>query len=73
MKDLAIMLGGKADTFLSLVGVGDLFLTTTSSKSRNFILGTYLASFNQFSKIVNLTKLQGTIEGIDTCQLIYKN
>lgn len=39
MKRLGIILGGKADTFLGLAGVGDLILTATGNLSRNYSLG----------------------------------
>lgn len=39
--------GGKRKTAYTLAGIGDLLLTCTSKKSRNFTLGTILATSNQ--------------------------
>jgi len=39
---LALVLGGKAETVAGLSGLGDLLLTCTGEKSRNFSLGVAL-------------------------------
>ena len=71
IKALIEALGGKCDTILSFAGFGDLLLTATSQKSRNFQLGYLIGSKTAKSEIddyVNNT----TIEGLYTLKSIYK-
>ncbi len=58
--------GGDQKTILSLAGFGDLLLTATSSKSRNYSFGEVLCS-NDKDKIDNFIK-NNTIEGLNTLQ-----
>lgn len=45
----------KEETLLSLAGIGDLVLTATSSKSRNYLLGQKLAQSNNLETILSGT------------------
>jgi len=71
IKSLIKALGGNEKTILSFAGVGDLLLTATSQKSRNFKLG-YLIGSNvgkeKLDEYINST----TIEGLYTLKSIYK-
>ncbi len=57
-------LGAKPETFFSLGGVGDLFLTCSSEKSRNYRVGLGLAAGLTKEQIIEKTKT--TAEGIPT-------
>ena len=52
MTRLGLRMGATMETFLGLGGVGDLFLTCSSSKSRNFSLGVKLAKGQSVEKIL---------------------
>lgn len=70
IKALIEALGGNKNTILSYAGVGDLLLTATSSKSRNFKLGFMIGSNTSREEIdeyINNT----TIEGLYTLKSIY--
>jgi len=60
MQRLGVALGGKAETFQGLSGLGDLALTCASVQSRNFAQG---LAFGQGNKQVG-----GTVEGLATAQ-----
>jgi glycerol-3-phosphate dehydrogenase (NAD(P)+) len=49
---LAVALGGKAETVAGLSGLGDLLLTCTGEKSRNFSLGLALGQGASLSEIL---------------------
>ncbi len=70
IKELITKLGGNPKTILSFAGVGDLLLTCTSVKSRNFSFGQVLAS-NDPNKINKYLK-ENTVEGYYTLKSIYK-
>lgn len=70
IKELINKLGGKKDTILSYAGFGDILLTCTSNKSRNFSFGTVIASGDK-EKIENYINTH-TIEGLNTLKTIYK-
>ncbi len=61
-------LGGHSFTFFGLAGVGDLFLTCSSEKSRNFRFGEGLAKRKKPSALL---KELGTVEGYWTAQIAY--
>ncbi len=61
-------LGGKAETFLGLSGLGDLLATCTSPLSRNYQVGYQLAQGKSLEKI--LTDLKGTAEGVNTARAL---
>ena len=62
-----ILVGLKADTntILSLAGIGDIFLTCTSTKSRNFSLGKLIGEGKTNEEIDNYLN-NTTVEGIYT-------
>jgi len=62
--------GAKESTFIGLSGAGDLFLTASSTLSRNFRVGLGLASNKSLDEI--LTELGEVAEGVMTSQAIYK-
>lgn len=71
IKELIKALGGDGKTILSFAGFGDLLLTCTSTKSRNFTLGYKIGSGEskeQLEEYINST----TIEGLYTLKSIHK-
>lgn len=71
IKWLIKALGGNPKTILSFAGVGDLLLTCTSVKSRNFSFGKLVgsgASKEEIDKYLSVT----TVEGYYTLKSIYK-
>ena len=62
--------GAQKDTFIGLSGAGDLFLTASSTLSRNFRVGLGLASNKSLDTI--LEELGEVAEGVMTSQAIYK-
>lgn len=59
-------LSSRARSFLSLAGVGDLFLTCSSEKSRNFTVGFRLGRGESLEHI--LETLGSVAEGVDTAK-----
>lgn len=69
IKELIDVLGGNKKTILSFAGIGDLLLTCTSKKSRNFNFGRLIGSkSNKIDDYIANT----TIEGLYTLKSIYK-
>jgi len=62
--------GAKTETFLSLGGAGDLFLTASSTMSRNFRVGLGLAEGKKMEQI--LDELGEVAEGVPTTKALYK-
>ncbi len=62
--------GANKDTFLGLSGAGDLFLTASSTLSRNFRVGLGLAQNKSLDDI--LKDLGEVAEGVKTSEAIYK-
>ena len=71
IKSLIHALGGDKNTILSYAGFGDLLLTATSKKSRNFKFG-YLLGSNASKAEVDDYINNTTIEGLYTLKSIYK-
>ncbi len=71
IKGLIHALGGNKKTIMSYAGIGDLLLTCTSSKSRNFTFGRLIGSKASLAKM-NDYKSNTTIEGLYTLESIYK-
>lgn len=59
---LAVALGGKAETVSGLSGLGDLLLTCTGAKSRNFSLGYEMGAGQGLGEI--LARRDGVTEGV---------
>jgi len=70
IKSLIKALGGNKKTILSFAGFGDLLLTCTSYKSRNFKYGNMIGSGNTKEKIESYVK-DNTVEGLYTLKSIY--
>lgn len=62
--------GAKAETFLSLGGAGDLFLTASSTLSRNYRVGLGLAKGKDMDEI--LEGLGEVAEGVPTAKALHK-
>ncbi len=71
IKNLIDTLGGNKNTILSFAGVGDLLLTATSTKSRNYQLG-YLIGSNAPKSQIDKYIQNTTIEGLYTLKSIYQ-
>jgi glycerol-3-phosphate dehydrogenase (NAD(P)+) len=63
---LGMRLGGRAETFMGLSGVGDLILTCTGSLSRNRQVGLRLATGKPLAVI--LSELGHVAEGVHTAR-----
>jgi len=69
IKELIDKLGGDKKTILSFAGFGDILLTCTSEKSRNFTFGQTLAkSKEQAKEYLN----SHTVEGVYTLKSIHQ-
>ena len=62
--------GAKAETFLGLTGVGDLVLTCSSRRSRNYTLGLAIGQADEASSV--LAANQKTVEGVIAAKTIYE-
>ncbi|WP_419767902.1 NAD(P)H-dependent glycerol-3-phosphate dehydrogenase [Arcobacter sp.] len=62
--------GAKKSTFLGLSGAGDLFLTASSTMSRNYRVGLGLAQNKKLEEI--LEELGEVAEGVKTAEAIYR-
>lgn len=71
MKEIIKALNGNPKTILSFAGFGDLLLTATSIKSRNFRFGKMIGENNP-KEIIEEFKNNTTIEGLYTLKSIYK-
>ena len=64
MCRFGISYGATMDTFLGIAGAGDLFLTSSSSLSRNFQLGNKLGKGDNINNALN--DIKETIEGVNS-------
>ncbi len=71
IKQLIKGLGGNKKTILSFAGFGDLLLTCTSDKSRNFTYGKLIGE-GKSSKELETYRKTHTIEGLYTLQSIHQ-
>ena len=71
IKDIIKIFGGNPKIILSFAGVGDLMLTCTSTKSRNFSFGVIVGSTKDQNKI-NEYLATHTVEGYNTLEIVYK-
>jgi glycerol-3-phosphate dehydrogenase (NAD(P)+) len=70
MTRLGLRLGGRAETFMGLSGVGDLILTCTGSLSRNRQVGLRLAAGQSLREI--LQELGHVAEGVHSAPEVLK-
>ena len=71
IKKLIHGLGGSKKTILSFAGFGDILLTCTSEKSRNYCFGKLIGSNTSKEKIEEY-KNNITVEGLYTLKSVYK-
>lgn len=71
LKNLIKALGGNKKTILTFAGFGDLLMTATSTKSRNFTFGKMLGE-NKSKEEIEKYRKETTIEGLYTLESIYK-
>lgn len=71
IKYLIKCLGGNPKTILSFAGIGDLLLTCTSTKSRNFSFGYVIGSTKDKQEIEKFLK-NNTVEGYYTLESMYR-
>lgn len=62
------VLGGNAQAFLGLAGVGDLIATCTSNLSRNFTVGNRLAKGETLDEII--ASMEEVAEGVKTINIV---
>ncbi len=75
IRNAIYYLGGKKSTILSFAGIGDLLLTCTSKKSRNFSFGYTIGKYNDINKTNEFLK-NNTVEGyyaLTTIKKLFKN
>jgi glycerol-3-phosphate dehydrogenase (NAD(P)+) len=70
MVRLGVAMGGKAETFMGLTGLGDLILTATGSLSRNRSVGVALAEGKSLAQI--LAELGHVAEGVNSAAIALK-
>ncbi len=70
MSRFGLHFGAKLETFLSLGGAGDLFLTASSNLSRNYRVGYSLAHGKSIEQI--LEELGEVAEGVETTNALMK-
>lgn len=68
MVHIGKALGGNAQAFLGLAGVGDLIATCTSNLSRNYSVGKRLAKGENINEIT--TSMEEVAEGVKTINII---
>ena len=71
IKEIIHALGGSKKTILSFAGFGDILLTCTSEKSRNYTFGKLIGS-NSSNDVIENYKALNTVEGLYTLKSIYK-
>lgn len=71
IKALIHALGGNKNTILSFAGFGDILLTCTSEKSRNYCFGKLIGE-SATSEEIEEYKNKITVEGLYTLKSIYK-
>lgn len=65
-----VAMGGKAETYLGLDGVGDLIVTCTSYHSRNFTAGLEIGKANSAEEFLRNNKR--TVEGVRCAKVVYE-
>jgi glycerol-3-phosphate dehydrogenase (NAD(P)+) len=70
MVRLGVALGGRADTFQGLAGIGDLVLTCTDDQSRNRRVGLGVGQGNNLADV--LRDVGQEAEGVDSVRALYQ-
>lgn len=70
MMRYGVALGGKAETYLGLDGVGDLIVTCTSMHSRNFTAGLQIGKDGSAENFWKENKR--TVEGVAACKVVHE-
>ena len=70
VSELLEIFGGNKKTIMSFAGFGDLLLTCTSPKSRNFVFGRLIGEKASLEEIKNYRE-NTTIEGLYTLDSVY--
>jgi glycerol-3-phosphate dehydrogenase (NAD(P)+) len=65
---IAKTLGGKVETLYEFCGIGDIYLTCTDIKSRNFLLGKMIVESGLNYALKHFTK---TVEGYNATEIAY--
>lgn len=71
MEEILSAFGGNKRTVLSYAGIGDLLLTCTSEKSRNFSFGKLIGE-NPGREVIDKYLNENTVEGYYTLESIYQ-
>lgn len=69
MTRYGVLLGGRAETFLGLCGVGDLVVTASSPHSRNFTAGFRVGEMDSVAEFFETTTT--TVEGVFAAKVVY--
>ena len=70
LENIIVSLHGDKETILSYAGIDDIYMTCSSTHSRNFTLGTLIGKRKQ--KEIEDYKQKNTIEGLYTTKSIYE-
>ncbi|WP_338970529.1 NAD(P)H-dependent glycerol-3-phosphate dehydrogenase [Spiroplasma endosymbiont of Labia minor] len=70
MMNLAVAYGASEKDLVNYASVGDLILTATSPKTRNFRLGMKIAAADDAKSVLEGYKI--TVEGVLTCKIAYE-
>jgi len=70
MIRFGVALGARLETFAGLAGIGDLIVTCTSKRSRNYQVGFRVARGETVEKI--LDSMVHVAEGVTTCKAVYE-
>ena len=70
MIRFGVAMGGKAETFIGLTGIGDLIVTCSSRHSRNFQAGYEIGKANDAQAFWKYNKK--TVEGVRTAKVVHE-
>jgi len=70
MSRLGSAMGGRADTFMGLSGIGDLVLTCTGSLSRNRQVGLRLGGGESLEAVIS--SMRSVAEGVQTAEALHR-
>ena len=70
VQSIVKIMGGEPSTLYQFCGIGDIFLTCTDSKSRNFSFGLEIGKFG-FKTVKNFLK-NNTVEGYWAAKVVYQ-